>query len=271
MTYFFFCARELQSAQSGPAPALSRGFPGHTAIAEEGLSPLRTGSVLATPPSRRKASVHSELAPCIPPQPLSLPPILVPLAAAPGRLPSPGVLPPGRLPSPGMLRPGRLPSPGVLHPAPPVLPVPPILPGFPALRGCLLSCLLSFLIVLDALKSPAVLQPQPPFSSTARSLEAELPSGSPGVRRALLRPLLPPLDGLRASARLLTQENQQGPVRASPEQQRCGINKLFIDVLLRGDGQHLPALRQVPLHRRAKISSIARNAPAPLGKYEAIG
>ena len=40
----FFSARELQSAQSGPAPALSRGFPGHTAIAEEGLSPLRTGS-----------------------------------------------------------------------------------------------------------------------------------------------------------------------------------------------------------------------------------
>ena len=43
-----FPARELQSAQSGPAPALSRGFPGHTAIAGEGLSPLRTG-----PPQRR--------------------------------------------------------------------------------------------------------------------------------------------------------------------------------------------------------------------------
>ena len=44
----YVSARELQSAQSGPAPALSRGRPGHTAIAEEGLNPLRTGSVLAT-------------------------------------------------------------------------------------------------------------------------------------------------------------------------------------------------------------------------------
>ena len=42
-------ARELQSAQSGPAPALSRGRPGHTAIAEEGLSPLRTALDLADP------------------------------------------------------------------------------------------------------------------------------------------------------------------------------------------------------------------------------
>ena len=42
-------ARELQSAQSGPDPALSRGRPGHTAIAEEGLSPLRTALDLADP------------------------------------------------------------------------------------------------------------------------------------------------------------------------------------------------------------------------------
>ena len=48
LSLILFSARELQSAQSGPAPALSRGFPGHTAIAEEGLSPLRTGSVLDT-------------------------------------------------------------------------------------------------------------------------------------------------------------------------------------------------------------------------------
>ena len=44
-----FSARELQSAQSGPAPALSRGRPGHTAIAEEGLGPLRTALDLADP------------------------------------------------------------------------------------------------------------------------------------------------------------------------------------------------------------------------------
>ena len=34
----------------------------HTANAEEGLSPLRIGPVLATPPSRRKASTHSKTA-----------------------------------------------------------------------------------------------------------------------------------------------------------------------------------------------------------------
>ena len=44
-----FSARELQSAQLGPDPALSRGRPGHTAIAEEGLSPLRTALDLAGP------------------------------------------------------------------------------------------------------------------------------------------------------------------------------------------------------------------------------
>jgi len=153
----------------GPQPTQNWPRPGHTAIAEEGLSP------------------------CIPPQPLiPLPRILVPLAAAPGGLPSPRRLPPA-LPGP---------------PVPPVLPVPPILPSFPALRG-----------------SDALREPQAPFAHrclaiTVRLLQAEMPSGRPGVRRALLRPLLPPLDGLRASARLLTQENQQGPVRASPEQQR---------------------------------------------------
>ena len=56
----------LRHRGGGPQPTQNWPRPGHPAIAEEGLSPLRTGSVLATPPSRRRASTHSELAPSWP-------------------------------------------------------------------------------------------------------------------------------------------------------------------------------------------------------------
>ena len=128
---------------------------------------------------------------------------------------------------------------------PPVLLVPPILPGFPALRGS------------DAL------------TITVRLLQAEMPSGKPGVRRALLRPLLPPLDGLRASARLITQENQQGPVRASPEQQSAGIKKSFLTGFCTATGKTSQSFVSCPSIEGVRVSSIARNAFAPLGKYEA--